>query len=174
MNHIKKNGKISNGGKSDKYSLSDPPTLQESCAFLFEKHFAYRHWRMWCTRRVVKTAHLVGVTQTHMFLVVCTRDSRARHIINAHALAQEHVGCLSPRAYQKSSVRVTFRRTLLDVPNPFPSLCSTPPPAQSSLLNTGMGMNPVLLRKEVFPLAEWPNNALSHIRSVPGPPTIAG
>ena len=123
MNHIKKNGKISNGGKSDKYSLSDPPTLQESCAFLFKKHFAYRHWRMWCTRRVVKTAHLVRVTQTHIFLVVCTRDSRARHTINAHALAQEHVECLSPRAHQKSSVRLTFRRTLLDVPNPFPSLC---------------------------------------------------
>ena len=37
MNHNKENGKISNGGKSGKYSLSEPSTffLQESCTLLF-------------------------------------------------------------------------------------------------------------------------------------------
>ena len=86
----------------------------------------------------MKTAHLVRVTRTHIFLVLCTRDSCARHIINARALAQGNVGCLSPRAHQKSFVRLMFRRTLLDVPDPFPSFCSTPPPTQFSLL---MSMN---------------------------------
>ena len=93
---------------------------------------------MSCTRREVKTAHLLRVTQTHIFLVLRTRDSRAGHIINAHASAQEHVGCLSPRAHQKAFVPLMFRRALLDVPDPFPSFCSTPPPTQSSKLNTGM------------------------------------
>ena len=45
-------------------------------------------------------------------------------IINAHALAQECVDCLSLRVHQKSSVRLM--RTLLGVPDPFPSFPSTP------------------------------------------------
>ena len=92
----KKNVKISNGGKRSKYSLSDPSTLKKE--FLhgrsFFEDFACRHWRLWCKRREVKTAHVVRVTQAHISLVLCTRHSRAGHIIDAHAFAQEHVDCL--------------------------------------------------------------------------------
>ena len=62
--------------------------------------------------------------------MLCTRESRARHIINAHAL--------SLCAHQKSFVCLMFRRTLLGVSDPFPSFPSTPPRTQLSLLLTGM------------------------------------
>ena len=117
MNHNEKNGKISSGGKSGRYSLSEPSTFCKNLAhsFFFSKKFACRHWRVSCVRHGVKTAHLVRVTQTHIFFVLCTRDSHAGHIINAHALAHGHVDCSSPRAHQESLVRLMFRRTLLDV-----------------------------------------------------------
>ena len=86
----------------------------------------------------MKTEHLLRVALTHIFLVLHTRDS---HIINAHALAQE-MRIVSPRAHQKSLVGLMFRRTRLEVPDPFPSFCSTPHPTQSSMLMTEMSMNP--------------------------------
>ena len=68
MKHNMKNGKISNGGKSGKYTLSEPLTLlQESCFFFKKKR--YRHLRMSCTRREVKTVRTERVAQTHIFLV---------------------------------------------------------------------------------------------------------
>ena len=134
MNHKKKNGKISNGGKSGEYSLSEPSALlQESSTFVVVLQFAFRHLRMSCTRRVVKTAHLVRVTQTHIFLVLRTCDTPSTHV-GSRPNGQGHVDCLSPRAHQKSSVRVVFRCALLESqfssPNQFSSFCSTPPPAK--------------------------------------------
>ena len=47
--------------------------------------------------------------------------------------------------------RSMFRGTLLESqfssPNPFSSFCSTPPPTQTSLLNTGMSMTPCVTPK---------------------------
>ena len=68
LNHNKENGKIGNCGKSGKYNLSEPSTLFARILhirrFFFFKNIAYTHQRMSCMRRVVKTAHLVHVTQT--------------------------------------------------------------------------------------------------------------
>ena len=146
MNHNEKNGKISNDGKSGKYSLSEPSTfLQESCTFVV--FFFFFTFRVLTFANVV---HATGCedstprtrdTDAHFFSCCAHVTVRAGHVINAHALAQGHVDCLSLRAHQKSLVRLMLRRTLLDVPDRFPSFCSTPPPTQSSLLNTGMSMN---------------------------------
>ena len=80
MNHNQENGNIGHGGKSGEYSLSDPlvffgKNLAQSCFF-----FTYRHQRMSCTRREVKTERLVvrteRVAQPHIFLVSRTLDQR--------------------------------------------------------------------------------------------------
>ena len=79
-----------------------------------------------------------------------SRVAHMRHIINAHSLAQDptvkHMWIVCPRAHQKPLMRLMFRGTLLESqfssPNPYSSFCCTPPPVQTSLLNTGMSMNP--------------------------------
>ena len=102
----------------------------------------------------LKPAHLVRVTQMHMFLVSCTHSSRAGHI-HARALARGHVDCLNTHAHQRSLVRLMFRGTLFDAPGPFPSFRSTPPPTQSSLLHTGMSMKTLCHSARRSSL--WPN-----------------
>ena len=59
-------------------------------------------------------------------------------------LAQDFTGVmLSLCAPQRSSTHSMFHRPLLDVPDPFPSFCSTPPPSTSTALPmTGIRRHP--------------------------------
>ena len=84
----------------------------------------------------VKTEHLVRVPQTHIFLMLLTCETSSTHTRGLKCLE-----CLSLRAHLKSLVRLMFRRTLLDVPDPFLSFPSTPPHTQPPLLQAGTGMN---------------------------------
>ena len=75
-NNNKTNGKMNNGGTRVKtVSLIHQPFCKglAHCFIFFKKKIAYRHQRMSCTRRKVKTAHLVARTereaQSHIFLV---------------------------------------------------------------------------------------------------------
>ena len=92
MNHNKKNGKISSGGKSGEYSRSEPSNffLQESCT---SANFLHATGSEDSTPRTRDT-------DAHVFLVLWSRDSRAGHI-NAHALAQKCFECLSLCAHQQ-------------------------------------------------------------------------
>ena len=61
-----------------------------------------------------------------------------------------------------SSTHNMFHRPLLDVPDPFPYFCSTPPPTTlTSLPMTG----PAPLRAEDCSLAAWSNTTLSQVMS---------
>ena len=152
MNHNKENGKISNGGKSGKYSLSEPSTF-------FCKNLAHCcFFRVQTTSNVVhatgvKTAHFVRVTQTHIFLVLCTRDSRAGRIINAHALAQECLEWLSLCGRQKSLFCLLFRRALLGVPDPFPSFV---PSTSCTAFTATDGNECKCLRRSTGRFIVWP------------------
>ena len=79
-NGKKKNGKISDGGRTGKYCPSEPSLLlQKSCTFaVFEKDFAYRHQRMSCMRRGVKTEQLTG-RSTHVYFLVAPCSTVVSH-----------------------------------------------------------------------------------------------
>ena len=82
--------------------------------------------------------HATGVKTEH--LDVSAEPDTDAHFFSCHAhvtdhqthrrLAEGYVDCLSPRAHQKSLIRLMFRCTLLESPssspNPFSSFCSTP------------------------------------------------
>ena len=151
MNHNKKNDKISNGGKSGKYRHSEPSTLlQGSCTFVV---FDISRTDIECRARDgVRRQHTSSYAQDawhRRIFFSCTRDQRT--CVGSTPNGQGHVDCLSPLAQQKSLIRSMFRGTLLESqfssPNPFSSFCSTPPPTQTSLLNTGMSMTPCVTPK---------------------------
>ena len=106
----------------------------------------------------VKTERLVRVPQTHIFFVrTCAGTLYQRRRVGLRMCLE----CLSLCAHQKSFVRLMFRRTLLDVPDPFSSFPFTPPPTQPSLLQTGMSVNTCApIHGEVYCVAEWLNRAL--------------
>ena len=95
----------------------------------------------------LKTAHFAVRTER----VAQTLVFACAHVINAHALARDltvadmWIVCLRMLIKSHSFVSC-FSGTLIesncDHLNPFSSFCSTPPLAQTSLLNTGMRMNP--------------------------------
>ena len=86
-----------------------------------QKHFSYRHQRMSCTRRRVKTEHLTERTTDAHF-------SRARDTSSTHMRCIK-IGWVSESAFsQKSSCRHVFHRNLLGVldnPPRFPDVLVT-------------------------------------------------
>ena len=92
----------------------------------FFTDFAYRHQRVSCTR-------LGGEDRT----------PRRTHVLCvAHLITDHHTrlrvaqvwDVLHFCASQKSSTHNMFHRPLFDVPDPFPSLCSTSPPSTPTAL----------------------------------------
>ena len=78
----------------------------------------------------LKTEHLVARTFS---------QCRAHMTITRTCVWLKFGMCLHFRASQKSSTHNMFHRPLLDVPDPFPSFCCTPPPsAPTSLPKTGI------------------------------------
>ena len=117
------NGEITIVGKSDGHRL-----FQSHIGFV-STDFAYRHQRKSCTRRGVKTEQNVART---LFSVLSV--SRSCDLHTHMRLAQDFTGVmLSLCAPQKSSHSM-LHRPLLDVPDPFPSFCSTPLPSTSTAL----------------------------------------
>ena len=91
MNH-NKNGKINSGGKSGKYSLSEPSTLlQESCTFvslpLREQTVANVVDAVVGEDRTPRRTHRTRGTDARFLLASCTLDTSP-----AHTLAQETCG----------------------------------------------------------------------------------
>ena len=118
----------------------------------FFTDFAYRHHRMSCTRRGSEDR---TPRRTHIFLgVVCVAHLSPSH---THACGSRfHRSCvLSLCAPEKSSTHIMFHRPLLDVLDPFPSCCSTPPPSTSTALPmTGIRGS---LRQSTRRFAVWPS-----------------
>ena len=90
---------------------------------------------------VISDTSTLEVKGAHLdFLFSCTRDHR--RCVGSRPNGQGRVDCLSPRAHQKSLIRLMFRGTLLESqfssPSPCSSFCSTPLLAQTPLLNTSM------------------------------------
>ena len=77
--------------------------------------------------------------RTHMFLSVAHMFTDHHTHLRMAQVWNVLLACAS----QKSSVHNMFHRPLLDVPDPFPSFCSTPPPTTpTSLLMTGIRRSP--------------------------------
>ena len=100
---------------------------------------------MSCTRRGVKTEHLVART---FFSVLRTFDHhthlRVAQGLTAHVWDVLQFCALFLKVIHSHSM---FHRPLLDVPDPFPSFCSTPPPSTpNSLLMTGICKHCTYLR----------------------------
>ena len=106
----------------------------------------------------LKTEHLVA----RIFVSVL----RTFDFSHAHACGSS-LGCVCTSARLKSStLTACFHRPLLDVPDPCPSFCSTPPPtAPTSLPMAGSGALPVPLRTEDCSLAVRPNHFLTQVMS---------
>ena len=142
-------------------SLIHQSLLQGSCTFVV----FFFSFRVQTLANVVHATRSENTTprRTHRrawhrrIFVSCTRDQRT--CAGSRPNSQGHVDYLSPRAHQKSLIRLMFRGTSLESqfssPNPFSSFCSAPPPAQTSLLNTGMSKNPCVTPQGRSPL--WPN-----------------
>ena len=95
-------------------------------------HFSYRHPRMSCTRRGVKTEHLVRAAQTHFFYLVLAHIAVVHHLPTSHRWLKNE-SSIRVCVFQKSSYRHMFRRNMLCVLDPFPPFLSTPPLTQPSL-----------------------------------------
>ena len=158
MNHNKENGKINNGGKSGKYSLSDPSLL------LLQTSSTVVH----ATGGEDSTPR-----RTHRTLGTDAYFSRA-HVIDAHALAQDltvkdtwivclraliksHsvVSCFVVHCLSHSSLRPLRSHHSAQHHFRHRPLCGILQRVE----------NPALLRKEVSSLADWPSRALSQILS---------
>ena len=142
------NGEINIDGKSDGHRL-----LQSHIVFCSQ---ISRTDISECRARDVgvKTEHC----RRHIFL-------SAAHSITDH---QTHLrvaqvwDVLHLCASLKSSTRNLFHRPLLDVPDPFPSFCSTPSPTTpTSMHRLESGDLPAPLRTEDCSLAVWSNPLLS-------------
>ena len=111
---------------------------------------------MSCTWQGVKTKHLVARTFFSVLSVSRTFD------LHTHMRVAQGV-VLSLCTPQKSSTPSIFHRPLLDVPDPFPSFCSTPPPSASTALPmTGIRRPHAPLCQKDCSLAIWLNQLLSH------------
>ena len=162
MNH-NKNGKISSGVKSGKYSLSEPSTLlQESCTFvslpLREQTVAnFVHAMVGEDRTPRRTER---VAQTHVFF---SRRAHLRHHQRTRWL-KRHVDCFNPRASQKSFGHLIFHGTLLESqfssPSPFCTFLSAlfRPLSDEHCISAEFFNKSKLLRHS---LAAWPSRALS-------------
>ena len=104
---------------------------------------------MSCTRRDAKTEHLVART----FF------SGSRFFIadqHTHLRVAQVWDVLHLCASEKSSTHNMFHRPLLDVPDPCPSFCFTPPPStQTSLPMTGIRRS-LLRRHTARRISVWP------------------
>ena len=110
---------------------SDGYRFFQSHKGFFVTDFAYRHHRMSCTRRGSEDRTR---RRTHIVLgVVCVAHLSPSH---THACGSRfhRSRVLSFCAHQKSSTHIMFHRPLLDVPDPLPSCCFTPPPSASTAL----------------------------------------
>ena len=138
MNH-KKNGKTSNGGSAvNTVSLSINPFAR----ILHIRSFLYVSRTGDGEVRKHTSSYAQNAWHRRIFFS-CTRDHRT--CVGSRPNGQGHEDCLSPRAHQQSLIRLMCRGTLhesqFSSPDPFSSFCSTPPPAQTSLLFTGMSVN---------------------------------
>ena len=118
--------------------------------------FAYRHWRM-------STSSHAHVSQCRAHLTI----TRTCVWLKAQDLTSQMFGTCCTSAHM-------FDRPLHDVPDPFPSFCSTPPPSTPTALPmTGIRRrpSPAPLRTEDCCLATWLNPLLAHISSCEEQPT---
>ena len=95
------NGEINIGGKSDGYRL-------------FQSHIFFHRFRVQPLANVVRAFFSVAHFAHHTYLRV------------AQGPDGSSLGCVAP--LRISSTHNMFHRPLLDVRDPFPSFCSTPPP----------------------------------------------
>ena len=134
MNHKEENGKISNGVKSGKYSLSDPSA---PCAGVLHISFLGGYFANSTPCRTHRTRG------TDAYFFSCTRYQRT--CVGSRPSGQGHVDCLSPRAHQKSLIRIMFRQnarvTVLFALSVLIILLYTTS-CTDTLLNTSMSLKP--------------------------------
>ena len=90
-------------------------------SFFYQKSFAYGHWRMSCTRRVVTTEHLVART---FFSVLSCRARLSTYNLHTHMRAAQDV--------TGDVLSFCAHKTLLGVPDTFSSFCSSPPQTKAT------------------------------------------
>ena len=166
-NDNKKNGKISNGGRSCEYSRSGPLLLlQESGTFVVKKDFACRQQRMSCTRREWRPNTSPDAAHPHIFLVA-RRVAQLSHISRFIPCT-----CLGSRLDESSQhvCRVLKTVHLLHSHSSTSCLVATPCASLSVVLlfltdwrrNRG---SPASIPAAVAGLAEWLNSPRSQVVS---------
>ena len=109
-----------------------------------------------CTRRGVKTERT--------FYSVSRIFDHHTHLRAAQSLTAHVWDVLHLCASFASSTHNMFHRPLLDVPDPFPSCCFTPPPSTPTALHMTAIRSPlVVLRRKDYCLAIWLNPLLSQV-----------
>ena len=125
-------GDITSGGKSDGYRLFANPMWQSLCAkFLRILRFFHR-FRVQASANAVHATVSEDNTSSHAHFslsLVSVAHIRAPLTFHPHMrVAQDMILTCCTSARLQSHPHNMFHRPFLDVPDPFPLFCSTPPP----------------------------------------------